>query len=301
MSLFILIALAVSAAANAAGLVWLFAARPRQAGGAWRISAGWLMGLPLGIYAGCALLGEWPHWPPANDRQRLLTQLLPLVVVVEATAAVTAKRWHAVLLRVAVAASIAPLLLFKTIYLSDLAGPGSAEWTTGQAVLILLAIAAFIVVQWLALSKLQERSSDRTVALLLAMLNLCAALAVVMSGYLRGGLIGMPWAGALVGAAVATNWGPPDQRRGSFVGVGLLGAVYVLLVGRFFGSLPTSDGLVIFASPLLAWIAELPAIKAWPERRRHIARVTLVAIPLLIVLTVIGVKFWRAISEAPLL
>jgi hypothetical protein len=298
---FVVIALAVSAAANVAGLGWLLAARPRQADGAWRTNFGWLVGVPLGIYLGCVILGEWPQWPPMNDRQRVLAQLLPLVIVVEVIVALAAKPWLAVLLRGAAAAAIAPLLLSQSIYLADLAGPGSAEWSAGEASLILLGIAALIAVDWLALSKLQQRTSDRSIAALLALINLSAGMAVVMSGYLRGGLVGLPWAGALVGAAVATHWGPDEQRGGSQVGIGLLGVAYVLLVGYFFGALDTTVGLVIAASPLLAWIAELPAGKSWPEARRAAFRWGVVALPLVIVLAVLGVKFVRAISEDPLL
>ena len=54
-------------------------------------------------------------------------------------------RW---LLRGGLALSAAPILLHNTIYLVDLAGPGSREWSGTQAMLILAGLAAALLLTW---------------------------------------------------------------------------------------------------------------------------------------------------------
>ena len=82
-------------AAIVGGLTLLAIARPANPP-PWRIAAGWVGGLGAGIYCGCARLGDWPRWPPLEDRDRLLVILLPLALAVEFAAMLMQnRRWPA--------------------------------------------------------------------------------------------------------------------------------------------------------------------------------------------------------------
>src|SRR5581483_11404661 len=51
-----------------------------------RIAVGGALGVGIGFVAGACMLGQWPHWPPIEDRDRFLTRLLPATVLVECLA-----------------------------------------------------------------------------------------------------------------------------------------------------------------------------------------------------------------------
>ena len=57
----------------------------------------------------------------------------------------------------------APVLLYNTSYLAELAGPGSREWTPAQAGIILAGLAAALTGAWAALALLATRSPVRSV------------------------------------------------------------------------------------------------------------------------------------------
>jgi hypothetical protein len=85
--------------------------------------------------------------------------VLPAVVAVEAAAAFLGRRrWLAWLLRAAVAAAAAPILLYGTTYLGDAAGPGTREWRPLVTWLILAALAAALAIVWVGLVFLQRRA-----------------------------------------------------------------------------------------------------------------------------------------------
>src|SRR5207253_1123934 len=96
---------------------------------------------------------------------------------------------------------------------------------------------------WGLLALLQSRTSERTAAPVLAFASAAAAATVMLSGYYQGGLLGLPLAGALAGATLASlaARAPPNTRLSP--GVGVVGLFAVLLIGRFFGSLPTASAL----------------------------------------------------------
>src|SRR6516225_9134196 len=199
---FLLIGKAVAASAVTAAVILLLLAWPWRAPHPVRLRLGWVLGLGAGLYAGCAVLDQWPHWPAVEDRHRLLTILIPLTLAVEAvTAFVPGPRW---LLRVGLAGAAAPILLHNSVYLADLAGPDSREWSPGHAALILAALAAALLVVWVLLALLQARAAERAAAPALVLACLAASLTVMLSGYLTGGLLGLPLAGALAGAALAS-------------------------------------------------------------------------------------------------
>jgi hypothetical protein len=284
-----LMAAALLVSAVTAAVVLLVVARlgPRIA---------WILGLGAGIYAGCAVLGMTPRWPIPEDRDRFLVVLLPLTLAVEFMA-VNRPRWLAPSLRLTLAASAAPILLYNSVYLVDLAGPHSAEWPPLLAAVILFGLAAVLAALWALLSLLQSRAADRPASTALAMTTLAAAVTVMLSGYYQGGLMGMPLAGAGIGATLA-SFLPARPNTCYPPGVGVISLFTLLLIGRFFGALPTDLALCLLFAPLLAWIPEAPGLRRLRPSLRGAMRLVLVAVPLVVVVAKALARFNEA-SAAP--
>jgi hypothetical protein len=286
---------AVGVSAVIAAVEMLLAAWPRRTPQPLQLKIGWVLAPIVGTYAGCAVLGQWPRWPAPEDRDRFLVILLPLTLAVEITAAIASRpRWLAWLLRFCLAAAAAPILLYNSVYLADLAGPHSAEWSPAQAAIILIALGAVLFAVWALLALLQARGTDRSIPTILLFTSLAAGVTVMLSGYFQGGLLALPLAGALAGATLASFAAPAQADTNRSLGVGMLGLFTVLLIGRFFGSLPTSSALCLLLAPLLAWATEIPGMrKLWPGLRAAV-RLVLVAAPLVLVVSNAQIKFTEA-------
>src|SRR5205823_2311547 len=151
---------------------------------------------------------------------------------------------------------------------TDSAGPGTSEWSSATAWVVLGGLAAALAASWALLDRLTDRSGGRPVLLALAVAAAGSGLTVMLSGYATGGMLGLPLAAGLAGAAAASLLlaGKPDLKGA--VGVGVVGLFALLVVGRFFGSLSTAHAALLFAAPLLAWLGELPwARRAGPRLR----------------------------------
>lgn len=288
----------VIAALVAAATLLAFAAVARAWPAARRYSAwlslGRLAGLAAGFYAGCGLLGQWPHWPATEDRHRFLSIVLPASFLAEGLAARPWRsRWPACLLRLAVAAGAAPLLLYQSVYVTNLAGTNSAEWSPVAVPVIFAFLAALLAATWGLLARLQSHSGERACACTLALCCLAAGVTVMLSGYFTGGELGWPLAGALAGVALGSFASPPTDSR-AVLGVGIVGLFAVLTIGRFFGSLPTPTALCLLLTPLLAWVAAAPGIRTWPAAGRTAAGLVLLAA----VLAVIVARAQRKFDEA---
>ena len=279
---FPLMGLALLVSAGAAALTLLLLAWPWRKPHPLCLRFGWVLALGVGIYAGCGAMGQRPRWPAPEDRDRLLVILLPLTLATELAAVAAGRPWLAWLFRLGLAAAAAPILLYNSVYLADLAGPHSAEWSPVAAALILFGLAAALAAVWGLLALLQSRTSERSTAPALVLASLAAAATVMLSGYYQGGLLGLPLAGAVAGATLASFAAPaPNMDRS--LGVGVVGLFAVLLIGRFFGSLPTGSALCLLLAPLLAWVGEAPGVRRlWPIPRAA-ARCVLVAVPLVLV------------------
>ncbi len=252
-----------------------------------RAPLGGVLGAGAAFYVGCRLLGLWPHWPPREDQDRLLLVLLPAVLAIELAASFPRLPRRLVWVpRAAVAGAAAPVLLYQTTYLADLAGPGTREWTGAQAGLILGGLALALAAVWAALAVLVGRSPGRSVPLALALTCAGAAATVMLSGYATGGQLGLPLAAALAGAALARRQAAPG-----LLGFGTVGLFAVLLIGRFFGQLTTAHAALLGLAPLLAWLPELPYARALPSRLRGLARVAVVLLPLALALTQARARF----------
>src|SRR5262245_14757812 len=209
---------ALGVAAGTAAGVLLLLCRPWAPPGRWRQAAAWGPGVAVAFLLGCGVLGSWPRWPPRGDQERLLTLLLPAVAAVELTAGRLA--WE---LRLLVAAAAAPILLHGTVYLTDVAGPGTRLWTPLQASLWLVGLATALAAVWGALVPLARRPPGRSVLVVLALAGAGAGVTVMYSGYFTGGLLGLPLAAALAGACLASLALPEPQDPAAAVGVGVVG------------------------------------------------------------------------------
>jgi hypothetical protein len=276
---------AVTAALTLLAAAWLL-----------RLQIGWVLGFGAGIYAGCAVLGMVPHWPIPEDRDRFLAILLPLTLAVEITTVAAKKpRWLAPSLRLILAGAAAPVLLYNSVYLVDLSGPHSAEWPPLLAFVILLGLAAALFTLWELLARLQARAVDRPAAAALTLTTLAAGATVMLSGYYHGGLIAMPLAGAGVGVTLASFAAPRNWMITSYQpGVGVIGLFTVLMIGRFFGDLPTYLALCLWLAPLLAWVPEGPGLRRLRPSLRGAMRLVLVAVPLVLVVVKALARFHEA-------
>ncbi len=225
------------------------------------------------------MLGKIPHWPPAEDLDRLLLVVLPAVVVVELAGA-----FHRVprplvwFLRAGLAACVAPILLHGTDYITDQAGPGTAQWSTAQASLILGGLAVALITVWALLGLLSARAGGVVPAFCLAISSGGAGLAIMISGYLSGGQTMLALAGAVAGliaATLALSWSPRGSRP---LGASIVFFYGLLVTGRFFGELSTAHAIVLFASPLLGWVPELPVLRRLPRSARELTRILLVGL-----------------------
>jgi hypothetical protein len=276
---------AMIASALVAAVVLLLSGWPWRSPHPIPVSCGAVLGVALGFFLGCSWLDLLPGWPPREDQDRLLAVLVPVLVVIELAAAFPGRyHWRVWLPRFVLAALAARILLHHTVYLVDLAGPGTREWTPAQTWLILTGLAVALAGTWVALALLAKRAPGRSIPLALSLACAGAALAVMLSGYASGGLIGLPLAGALVGTTVASLVVSGPITR-SVLGLGVVGLFSVLMMGRFFGELATSHAVVLFFAPLLCWLPELPLVRQLGPRIRGALRVLLVAVPVVVVVS----------------
>jgi hypothetical protein len=278
-----------------AAVVMLLAAwrEPRP----WRRSVCWSWAIGAGVLAASGATDQWPHWPALEDRARFLTLLLPLTLAVETVAATLRSSSAAWIVRLGLAALVAPILLHNTVYLADLNGPNSAEWSPAQATIVLCGLAALLALVWGMLSGLQSRTSTRDVLWALLLDALATAITVMLSGYYGGGLLGLGLAGALIGATLASYVARPQSPSSGSLGMSVIGIFAVLLVGRFFGTLPTGLAACLLFAPLLAWTVELPRLRTLAPGWRGAGRLACVAVPLIVVV-ILAQRTFTATSVA---
>jgi hypothetical protein len=275
---------ALSLSMIAAAVVLLLASWPWRAPHRVRARCGGVLAVGVGVYASCWWLGISPNWPPREDQDRLLFILLPAVIVVEVINAVIERpAWLPWLLRLFVAAGAAPCLLYGSSYLSELAGPGSREWSPLQMGLILVGLAVLLASLWGVLWMLAKRTACRSVPVVLAFVCAGAAVTIMLSGYASGGLIGLVLAAAIVGGVIGSLPSRTPEMNG-IIGLSVVGLFSVLVIGRFFGQLTTLNAALLACAPVIAWIAEVGFLRSRGPRLRGIARVVVCAIPVAIAL-----------------
>lgn len=271
---------------------------PQRRSGGWdqtRVGVGGALGVGAGFVAGAWALGHWPHWPPIEDRDRLVTVLLPAVVLVECLAALPFMRpWLACSMRILLSAASAPILLYATTYLAELAGPGSREWTNTQMVSWLTGMAAALAVVWMTAVRALRTNAGRMLPVALAIASAGAGVTIMLSGYLTGGELALPLAGAGGGAVLAGLSLRMLKGNVGAVGVGMVGLFSVLVVGRFFGELTTLHGGILLVAPLLVCLPELLLRKHSSPWLRATLGAVIAVIPIAFVVMQARERFVRA-------
>jgi hypothetical protein len=299
----VLILTAMGIAVAASALIFVICGwRWRRAAGPSWMSAGWVLGVGFGLLLGCWVLGIRPHWPPREDRDRLLALVLPAVLLVELLAVFPkVPRWLVWTSRFALVAGGARVLLHGTSYITDLAGPGTSEWSPPLACVIFGGLAALEAAVWALLSLLVRRAAGPSVPVCLAIACAAAAVTVMLTGYASGGQVGLPLAAAVVGATAAMLVLTRSSRGTGPLGLPIVGLFSLLVIGRFFGELTSVQAVLLFCAPLLGWLPELPYVRRLPSWARGLARVVLVAAVVLAVVVLAQRKFehdFQSPSEA---
>jgi hypothetical protein len=283
---------AMALAALVAAVFLLAFGFPWRAPSPARARIGGVLGTAGGILAGCWWMDALPNWPPREDHDRLLLILLPAIAAAEIIiAAASRPRWLAWPLRLIVSAGAAPILLYGSSYVTDLTGPNSREWSIAHAVLIFGVLALVLVVVWWAVWLLTKRSACRSIPVLLALVSAGAAVTVLLSGYASAGQTGLTLPAALVGltAASLALKGAPEMN--GVVGVGVVSLFALLVEGRFFGQLSTTNAILLMGAPLLGWCAEIPGLRRKTSLAHGVIRLVLPTIPVAIALVVAQRQF----------
>jgi hypothetical protein len=253
------IAWALVAAAAAAAAVALAATGAARWVAAARLRAvGWPLALATGLVAGGLMLGIRPTGLPGIDRDRFLLVVLPLAVAVEvALAAVRPPDWLRWIVRLGLAASIAPVLLFGSVFMVAPPPPAGTGWTSLERVLIFGAVALAIATQWAAVVAFDRRRPGLLAPAAVATAAIATGVATILTGYLSAGLLAVVLAAALVGACIVAALVARAPAEGGLV-VALACQAATLVSGHFFGALPAWMAAVLLALPALAWLAEVP-------------------------------------------
>ena len=200
-------------------------------------------------------------------------------------------RWLVWPLRLALLAGAGRVLLDGTIYITDVGGPGTSEWSPALAWLIFGTISALAGAVWALLSLLARRAPGPSVPVCLAGTSAGAALTVMLSGYATGGQVGLPLAAALLGVTAAALVLTRLSSSTGPLGVVIVGLFSLLVIGRFFGELTTAHAIVLFCAPLLGWVTELPYVRRLPSWARGLVRVIVVAMVVSVVVILAQRKF----------
>jgi len=263
-----------------------------------------VLGLGLSLTAGYAMMSLSIGWPPTNGLDRFLTIVLPAALVIEGFVGWSrVPRWLAWTLRIGLAAAIPRILLHGSVYLSGYGDEGNL-WH----VILMLLISIFLLTGvWSLLARLSDRHPSISIPIALSMTIQTAGLTIMMAGYIKGGAAAFPLVAALMATSIATWRFTARARRRrtdraqavAIAGIGVASLFGLLFVGRFFGRISTPCAIVLLTTPLLCWATELPWLKRRSPWLLASLRLTLVAIPLFVVLTLAKRDF--DLRMAPLL
>ncbi len=284
------------AAAGVSALCVLVVASWRRPDSRTRSNLAAVLGVGLGLGAGYSAMRLRLAWPPANALGRFLLIVLPVVLLGELLAGLeSVPRRVAWLLRLAIAAAAGPVLLYRSVYVAG----ANPQWTPAEAGIVFAGTAALLFAEWSVLSSLCQRTSTLVLPFALAMASLCGGMAIMLAGYLGGGAATLPLAASLAGAAAANAVFNKQPASAGISGIGLVGLYSLLLIGRFFGELPSAAAFAVFLSPLMCCASELPILRNRGPWLKAAIGLTLAAIPLAIVLALAKTKFDQ--EMAPLL
>ena len=281
-----------------------------------------VLAVGVGVVTGYGVLQFSWTWPPVNALNRFLMIVLPATVLVELLAAISGRREAASVriltnsakgsgslcalgLRLAMYASVGRILLHDSVYLGGVGSDNPDAWSFGQT------LAAFgggflgLIVVWSLLCRLSDHSAAGSITLCLAMTILCTGLATMMAGYIKGGAAAIPLAAAVAGTSLASPLLAQDfgvkveTYLRATIGIGVIGLFSLLCIGHYFGQLTGLCAIVLFLTPLLCWISELPGLRSRPAWQKSGVRFVAVTIVLSAVVSLAKQDFDR--KMAPLL
>src|SRR5262249_43695891 len=154
----------------------------------------------------------------------------------------------------------ASILLHGSTYLTDYTGASSQPWSPAQTILILSGLAAALALVWTLMILLIRRAPDWSIPFAVALTCAGAGVTIMLSGYATGGQIGLAVLASMAGTLLASLILPARAALEGPLGISVVALFALLIMGRFFGELPTSYATMLWAAPLLCWLAELPAI-----------------------------------------
>ncbi len=247
-----------------------------------------LLSAAIGMFVGCWVLQVPWKWPLVNALDRFRELILPVTVTVELLAC-----WKLIprpivwTLRGCVALAIGGVLFYGSAYVTR----GAEILIPWQTWLILVITLLSLIGVWLLLYRLAARPAAASIGIALGMSLNTAGLVIMLAGYINGGAAAIPLGGAILATFVVT-WivaGTADMR--GLISVAVVALFSLLLIGRFFGNISTTQALVIFLAPLLCYVTVLPAMRCLSPLRIGMIRIVLVSIPLVIVLMLSKLEF----------
>jgi hypothetical protein len=250
---------ATAAAAVVAAVVMLVSAllfRKGRSGSATLVE---VLAVGGGLGLGCWWLGFAPKVPPIEDRDRLLLVLLPAVGIVEIIAASSRWKWVGRILRVLLALPIPFLLLFGSGWLPATWTPGvdpsaPSDWNQQQAIAILSGLGVLLAAVWSLAIWAAGRPGGYVVPAALGLVNAAAGVSILLSGNASGGLIALPFAGVAAGTLLVCLLASRTHPMTGVVGIGSVFLFGLLMGGRFFGELTTTNFALLIAAPLVCCI-----------------------------------------------
>jgi hypothetical protein len=158
---------------------------------------------------------------------------------------------------------------------------------------------ALLAAMWAHVSWLSQRSPGVSIPLALALSILSAGMAIMMAGYIAGGAAAVILAAALATVTIVARCITKCAAPQAIVGAGVIGLFGFVTVGLFFGRLSYASAVAMLFAPPLCWTTELPPLRCQKPWVVESLRLSLVAIPLVVVLGFAALEFQR--HTAPLL
>src|SRR5207244_12038344 len=124
---------------------------------------------------------------------------------------------------------------------------------------------------WALLSRLGRAEAGSAALPALALAAGGAGVTVMLSGYASGGQLGLLLAAALAPAALAAFVFPRSAALRGALGVGVVGLFGLLIVGRYFAGLTSTNAALLFFAPLIGWLPEIPWLRHVGPRVRRVA------------------------------
>jgi hypothetical protein len=179
---------------------------------------------------------------------------------------------------------IPALLLFGSGWLPSAWTPGGdptapSTWTQPQAIAILVGLGVLLLAAWGLVVWTAQQPGGFVVPSALGPIVAAAGMCVTLSGSASGGLIGVPFAGVAAGALLVCVLLARGHAMTGLVGLGAVLLFGLLMGGRFFGELTTTNFALLIAAPLLCGLIAVPPIRDLKPPVRFLAPLVLCLIP----------------------